>query len=94
MIVLEVDVARVLDRVVGAMTAHATQIHAVTRAPQTLSAPDSVGPARVLGAYALSNDVLGAINGRETYALAPVSSPGDLDALVLPRGVRAGSVMP
>ena len=94
LIVLEVDVARVLDRVVGAMNAHATQIHAVTRAPQSLSPRSSVFPASVLGAYALSNDVLGTINARETYALAPVSAQGDVDALVLPRGVRAGSVRP
>ncbi|PFG36165.1 N-acetyl-1-D-myo-inositol-2-amino-2-deoxy-alpha-D-glucopyranoside deacetylase [Flavimobilis soli] len=59
-VALEVDVRDVVDRVTGALRAHATQVKAVTLAPD--GAP-------VLGAYALSNDVLAAVPAVETYAI-------------------------
>jgi len=59
-VALEVDLASVLGPVTDALRAHSTQVHAVTHAP---------GGGAVLGAYALSNDVLAAIPVAETYAL-------------------------
>lgn len=56
-----VDVAPVLDRVLTAMRAHATQIQYVTRARG----------AGILGFYALSNGVLAPVPERETYLVAP-----------------------
>ena len=67
-VVLKVDVRAVLGAVTGALRAHGTQVQAVTRAPDG---------ATVLGAYALSNDVLAAIPPTEGYALLA----GDRSAL-------------
>ncbi len=67
-VVLEVDVRAVLGAVTGALRAHGTQVQAVTQAPDG---------ATVLGAYALSNDVLAAIPPTEGYALLA----GDRSAL-------------
>lgn len=70
--VLDVDVRLVLDAVLAALEAHATQVHAVTRAPTS----DPTDP--LVGAYALSNDVLAAIAAVEHYALLS----GDVAAAV------------
>lgn len=62
-----VDVGPVLDRVLAAMCAHATQIQHAARAPG----------AGILGLYALSNDVLAPIPAYETYLVsAPGGRPG------------------
>ncbi|GAA1875638.1 PIG-L family deacetylase [Myceligenerans crystallogenes] len=62
-----VEVAPVLDRVLAAMRAHATQVQHVTRAP----APG------MLGYYALSNGVLAPLPRHETYLVsAPAGRPG------------------
>jgi N-acetyl-1-D-myo-inositol-2-amino-2-deoxy-alpha-D-glucopyranoside deacetylase len=72
-----VDVAPVLDRVLAAMRAHATQVqHATGSAP----AGASGGTAALLGWYALSNDVLAPVLPHETFLVsrpvgAPVGSP-------------------
>jgi N-acetyl-1-D-myo-inositol-2-amino-2-deoxy-alpha-D-glucopyranoside deacetylase len=59
--VARVAVAPVLDRVLAAMRAHATQIQHATHAP----APG------ILGFYALSNDVLAPVMEHETYLVNP-----------------------
>jgi N-acetyl-1-D-myo-inositol-2-amino-2-deoxy-alpha-D-glucopyranoside deacetylase len=66
---VEVEVAPVLGRVLGAMRAHATQI-------QHAQAHDAaeLRTAGVLGWYALSNGVLTALRARETYAVTPPAS--------------------
>ncbi|GGM26564.1 1D-myo-inositol 2-acetamido-2-deoxy-alpha-D-glucopyranoside deacetylase [Promicromonospora citrea] len=63
--VVRVDVRPVLDRVVGALRAHATQVQHATALPR----PDG----EVAGWYALSNGVLAPILATETYR---VSAPG------------------
>ena len=73
-----VDVAPVLPAVVGALRAHATQVHALARVEP------GADPA-VLGRYALSNDVLAPLLAVEGYRLAPGSQAGDL---TWPTGVR------
>ncbi|WP_066584803.1 N-acetyl-1-D-myo-inositol-2-amino-2-deoxy-alpha-D-glucopyranoside deacetylase [Cellulomonas timonensis] len=75
---LVVDVAPVLPAVVGALRAHATQVHALARVSP---GADPV----VLGQYALSNDVLAPLLSAEGYRLAPGSRP---DAVTWPTGVR------
>ncbi|WP_225755423.1 PIG-L family deacetylase [Actinotalea sp. Marseille-Q4924] len=62
---LVVDVAPVLDQVLAALAAHATQVHALGREP----APASGGRAAV-ARYALSNDVLQPLLAQEAYVLA------------------------
>ncbi|WP_408632817.1 PIG-L family deacetylase [Myceligenerans pegani] len=57
-----VDVAPVLDRVLAAMRAHATQVQHVTHAP----APG------ILGFYALSNGVLAPVPEHQTYLVTSV----------------------
>lgn len=82
-VVLDVDVRPVLDAVMAALEAHGTQVQAVTRpAPH---GADGAGGA-VLGAYALSNDVVAAVGSVERYALLS----GDDDALA--RVVRQAAV--
>ena len=76
--VVAVDVAPVLDRVLGALRAHATQV----QHPQAAPPSEALGAAGVLGWYALSNGVLAPLPARETYALG--AAPG--------RPVAAGSV--
>lgn len=56
-----VAVAPVLDRVLAAMRAHATQIQHATHAPAS----------GILGFYALSNGVLAPVMEHETYLVAP-----------------------
>lgn len=75
---LLVDVAPVLPAVVGALRAHATQVHALARV-----SPDA--DAVLLGRYALSNDVLAPLLAVEAYRLAPGSRP---DSVTWPTGVR------
>ncbi|QDW63940.1 PIG-L family deacetylase [Oerskovia sp. KBS0722] len=74
--VVVVEVAPVLDAVVGALRAHATQVQHVGTVPVAarsraapLAAPDGV-----LGWYALSNDVLAALPSREFYTVPPESA--------------------
>jgi N-acetyl-1-D-myo-inositol-2-amino-2-deoxy-alpha-D-glucopyranoside deacetylase len=75
---LRVPVAPVLDRLLGALRAHATQVQAVT----------PTDPASgVVAALALSNLVLAPVLADETYAWAPGHAPA-ADA-VWPGGVRA-----
>lgn len=62
---LLVDVAPVRDRVLGALRAHATQVQAVR----------AVDDDALLGCYALSNAVLGAVPVVEGYRFAPGSTP-------------------
>jgi N-acetyl-1-D-myo-inositol-2-amino-2-deoxy-alpha-D-glucopyranoside deacetylase len=70
--VVVVDVAPVLDAVVGALRAHATQVqHAGVVDPPGATRPSSGG---VLGWYALSNDVLAALPSREFYSVTPESA--------------------
>ncbi|MDM8083152.1 PIG-L family deacetylase [Cellulomonas cellasea] len=73
-----VDVAPVLPAVVGALRAHATQVHALGRVSP---GADPV----VLGQYALSNDVLAPLLAVEGHRLAPGSRP---EAVAWPTGVR------
>jgi LmbE family N-acetylglucosaminyl deacetylase len=60
---LTVDVEPVLDRVLAAMRAHATQVQSVDR----LASPDA------LAQYALSNAVLAPVLATEGYRLAPLA---------------------
>jgi len=70
-VVRAVDVAPVLDRVLAAMRAHATQVQHATVARDAGGAGD---PA-LLGWYALSNDVLAPVLAQESYLVpAPVGS--------------------
>ncbi|MFI2753462.1 PIG-L family deacetylase [Cellulomonas sp. P22] len=86
---LVVDVLPVLDKVLGALRAHATQVQAVTAEPALLPEPGAAdGPTdlhRVVARYALSNDVLAPVLAAEGYRLAPGSSTAGLS---LPAGVR------
>lgn len=58
-----VEVAPVLDRVLAALRAHATQVQAVEPLP---------GRAHLVGRYALSNDVVAPLPAHETYAVVPL----------------------
>ena len=60
--VVEVDVRPVLDRVVAALRAHATQVQHATALPRPVG--------EVAGWYALSNDVLAPILATETYRVS------------------------
>lgn len=62
--VREVDVAPVLDRVLAAMRAHATQVQHAT------AAPPGPGDAGVLGWYSLSNGVLAPVLPQECYLVS------------------------
>ena len=73
-----VEVAPVLPAVVGALRAHATQVHALARVEP------GADPA-VLGRYALSNDILAPLLATEGYRLAPGSQA---EAVTWPAGVR------
>ncbi|WP_425954751.1 PIG-L family deacetylase [Xylanimonas sp. McL0601] len=77
--VVDVDVPPVLDRVLSAMTAHATQIQHPTALATTVagagSRPSSgaaaaLAEAGVVGWFALSNGVLAAVGTRETFLVA------------------------
>ncbi|SKC52411.1 PIG-L family deacetylase [Krasilnikoviella flava] len=59
-----VDVAPVLDRVLAAMGAHATQVQHATRASA------ASGGEELLGWYALSNEVLAPVLAREHYLVS------------------------
>ncbi|TGJ97503.1 hypothetical protein DLJ96_05990, partial [Actinotalea fermentans ATCC 43279 = JCM 9966 = DSM 3133] len=74
--VVVVEVAPVLDAVVGALRAHATQVQHVGTVPVDArdDAAPSEGPDGVLGWYALSNDVLAALPSREFYTVTPESA--------------------
>lgn len=73
---LLVDVAPVLDRVLGALRAHATQVQAVR----------AVDADALLGCYALSNQVLAPLLAQEAYRYAPgTTAPADVP---WPAGVR------
>lgn len=64
--VAQVEVAPVLDRLLAAMRAHATQVQHATRAPA------AEGPgASLLGWYALSNAVLAPVPAHELYLVSP-----------------------
>lgn len=69
---LEVDVAPVLERVLAAMHAHATQIQAAR------AFGDVAAGGVVLGRYALSNGVLAPILAAESYRSAPGSHAQDI----------------
>ncbi|MFF3062933.1 PIG-L family deacetylase [Oerskovia sp. NPDC057915] len=74
--VVVVEVAPVLDAVVGALRAHATQVQHVGTGPAGawgVAAP-SEASGGVLGWYALSNDVLAALPSREFYSVTPESA--------------------
>ncbi len=72
LLALQVDVAPVLDRLVGALRAHRTQVQAVgvEREPDPGSA--------ILGCYALSNGVLAPVLRRESFRFAPGWAAGPL----------------
>ena len=84
---LEVPVSPVLDRVVAAMRAHATQVRVIRvegeDSPQRPAPADRGSVTTVLGAYALSNDVLQPILPRESYRRVA----GGLDAARRPAAV-------
>jgi N-acetyl-1-D-myo-inositol-2-amino-2-deoxy-alpha-D-glucopyranoside deacetylase len=73
--VVVVEVGPVLDAVVGALRAHATQVQHVGTA-RTGTDPGRAGTTSdgVLGWYALSNDVLAALPSREFYSVPPESA--------------------
>ena len=73
---LGVDVAEVLDQVVAALRAHATQV-------QAIHVEDEPGP--LLGRYALSDGVVQPLASVETYRVAPESAP--LRSVAWPDGV-------
>ncbi|MEN0129967.1 MAG: PIG-L family deacetylase [Brevundimonas sp.] len=73
-IALVVDVPPVLERVLGALRAHATQVQAVAR----------IESAAAVGQYALSNSLLAPVLPEESYRLAS----GRRDAIDWPTGVR------
>lgn len=79
--VVQVDVAPVLDRVLAAMRAHATQVQHAAAAPGAdRAAGTTAGTAEadgtLLGWYALSNDVLAPVLPHEHYLVSrPVGSP-------------------
>ncbi|MFI2104023.1 PIG-L family deacetylase [Isoptericola sp. NPDC019693] len=75
-----VDVAPVLDRVLTAMRAHATQVQHATRAPGT-GVEDAL-----LGWYALSNGVLAPVLAHEHYLVAADTSRPDVAAPTAPVG--------
>ncbi|MEU2199605.1 PIG-L family deacetylase [Isoptericola sp. NPDC019482] len=75
-----VDVAPVLDRVLAAMRAHATQVQHATRAPEA-GADDAL-----LGWYALSNAVLAPVLAQEHYLVAPDTSRSRVTAHPAPVG--------
>ena len=62
---LQVDVAPVLDRLVGALGAHRTQVQALG------VGRDAVAGSVILGCYALSNGVLAPVLRQESYRFAP-----------------------
>ncbi|MFD4994180.1 PIG-L family deacetylase [Cellulosimicrobium cellulans] len=76
-LLVTVPVAPVLDDLLAAMRAHATQVQRVT------AAVDDEGPVRgeaagdLLGWYALSNDVLAPVPSHEFYAPSGDALPGD-----------------
>lgn len=79
--VAQVDVAPVLDRVLAAMRAHATQVQHATRAPAT------GGPgADLLGWYALSNAVLAPVLAQEHYLVSSDTSRAAVVARPAPVG--------
>lgn len=67
--VVALDTRPVLDRVERALRAHATQVHRVARLPD--GPPDD--PSELVGAYALSNDILSPWLATELYARADAS---------------------
>ncbi|MEK8228365.1 hypothetical protein NKG05_23410 [Oerskovia sp. M15] len=69
--VLVVEVGPVVEAVVGALHAHATQVHHVGIEPGGAGAAGVV-----LGWYALSNNVLAALPSREFYSVTPESAAG------------------
>ena len=76
---LAVAVRPVLNRVLAALRAHATQVQGVQQVPEA-AAP------QVVAVYALSNDVLLPVLSSETYRLAPGPWAGPVD---WPVGVTA-----
>ncbi|HUX69205.1 MAG TPA: PIG-L family deacetylase [Cellulomonadaceae bacterium] len=64
-VAVQVEVAPVLDRVVGALRAHRTQVQAIG------VERDVRAEATILGCYALSNGVLAPVLRRESYRFAP-----------------------
>lgn len=73
---LVVDVEPVLDRVTSALRAHRTQVQAVAVLPGGVSldvdeSERPVGDVRLVGSYALSNDVLAPLLSHESYRFAP-----------------------
>jgi N-acetyl-1-D-myo-inositol-2-amino-2-deoxy-alpha-D-glucopyranoside deacetylase len=62
---VQVDVAPVLDRLVGALRAHRTQVQAVG------VERDTAAGSAILGCYALSNGVLAPVLRQESYRFAP-----------------------
>lgn len=82
---VRVAVAPVLDRVLAALAAHATQVHGVGREP----VPDMPGgPGAAVARFALSNDVLQPILAEETYRVAH----GCAGHVAWPAGVAATRV--
>jgi N-acetyl-1-D-myo-inositol-2-amino-2-deoxy-alpha-D-glucopyranoside deacetylase len=68
-----VPVAPVLDELLAAMRAHATQVQRVT----AVGPGAGEGSEGVLGWYALSNDVLAPVPSHEFYAPSGGALPGD-----------------
>ncbi|NMR19873.1 PIG-L family deacetylase [Cellulomonas fimi] len=98
---LVVDVTAVLDRVVGALQAHATQVRSVVvddaRAATVRAGggEDAGGAAVVVGCYALSNDELAPLLSSEAYRRAPASrAPASRAPRAGPRVVWPGGVRP
>ncbi|MFB8227782.1 PIG-L family deacetylase [Cellulosimicrobium sp. NPDC055967] len=71
-----VPVAPVLDELLAAMRAHATQVQHVTAAA-TAGSTAGEEPTGLLGWYALSNDVLAPVPSHEFYAPSGGALPGD-----------------
>ena len=80
---VSVEVLVVLDRLVAALAAHATQVRAIAVEPARVAtaahATREGDRAVVVGCYALSNDVLAPLLSRESYRFAPEGGSGHID---------------
>ncbi|MFF2270468.1 PIG-L family deacetylase [Cellulosimicrobium cellulans] len=76
-LLVTVPVVPVLDELLAAMRAHATQVQRVTAAGVGAGSSAGDGPEGVLGWYALSNDVLAPVPSHEFYAPSGGALPGD-----------------
>ncbi|WP_426311291.1 PIG-L family deacetylase [Cellulosimicrobium sp. E-16] len=76
-LLVTVPVAPVLDQLLAAMRAHATQVQRVTAAVGAEGSGEGDDLEGVLGWYALSNDVLAPVPSHEFYAPSGGALPGD-----------------